>query len=83
MRQSDLAPETVWGSFDFASDVYAFALLQWTLIYAEMCHSEYNAMQVFMLVAEGSLRPPLRADVPPAALDEPTSAPALSAERWE
>ena len=55
-----MAPETVWEQYS-ACDVYSFALLLWSLAYAQKCYREHrNGLQVLMqLNSQPHTRPPI------------------------
>ena len=63
-----MAPEVLLERYEYASDVYAFALLMWTLAYGSLCFSQFTAFQVMFHVHSNpaTFRPVLSA---PPALD--------------
>ena len=71
--QRYMAPEVMFERFGYASDVYSFALLMWTLAYGRLCFAEYTAPQVifFLQSNPATFRPALSA---PPALDLSTVA---------
>ena len=71
--QRYMAPELMFERFEYASDVYSFALLMWTLAYDRLCFAEYSAPQVIFFVQSNpaTFRPALSA---PPALDLSTAA---------
>ena len=80
--QRYMAPEVVWDLYTTAADVYSFALLLWTLAYAERCFSSLNGLAVMVsLQANPDMRPPL---LPPPRTDEGSDQPAVEvpADRW-
>ena len=82
-----MAPEALWVQYRPAADVYSFALLLWSLAYAKECFSEYDGLQVIVLLQGDphmyTLRPPLS---PPPDVDADPEAPhaaAVAANIWE
>ena len=71
--QRYMAPEVMFERFGYASDVYSFALLMWTLAYGRLCFAEYTAPQVifFLQSNPATFRPALSA---PPTLDLSTVA---------
>ena len=80
------APEAVWQAYTFAADVYAFGLILWTLIYGELVHARYTAMQAHFLLYEKKV-PELNPEPPPPELEsshasEGLAVPGMGFARW-
>ena len=80
------APEAIFQAYTFAADVYAFGLLLWTLIYGELVHARYNAMQAHFLLSEKKM-PKLNAEPPSAELEsslapEGSAVPGMGVAHW-
>ena len=80
-----MAPETVWEQYTTAGDVYSFALLLWSLAYAQQPYHELrNGLQIlFLLNSQPHTRPPLS---PPPRIDgdlEASHSVEVGTDRWE